>query len=304
MPVGVCKAIIGMAAVALALGLGACATPQLMSHPPEAAKVTSTRRELVELPPPPAPVTVAVYGFADQTGQFKPTDAIQTLSRALSQGSSSILVQALRDAGGGRWFDVLEREHLEDLLKERQVITEMRQRYLGEKGVNPEALPSLMFAGVLLEGGVVGYDSDTLTGGAGARLLGIGGSTQYRQDTITVYLRAVAVKTGQVLASVVTRKTVASVGVQGGAFRYISYKTLLETEAGFTTNEPEEFALEQAIGKSVHDLVLEGARRGVWSFADRKAAAESVDRYAAEISGAQGELALASPDSRRPLKRN
>ena len=294
-------AIMGLAA---ALVLAGCATPHLMSHAPEAAKVTSTRRELIELPPPPAPVTVAVYGFADQTGQFKPTDSIQTLSRALSQGSSSILVQALRDAGGGRWFDVLEREHLEDLLKERQVITEMRQRYLGEKSVNPDALPSLMFAGVLLEGGVVGYDSDTLTGGAGARLLGIGGSTQYRQDTITVYLRAVAVKTGEVLASVVVRKTVASVGVDVGAFRYVSYKTLLESEAGITTNEPEEFALEQAIGKAVHDLVLEGARRGVWSFNDRKAAAAAADRYAAEISAAQGELALAGPNSHRPLKQN
>ena len=295
-------AIIGLAA--LALGLAGGATPQLMGNAPEAAKVTSTRRELIDLPPPPTPVTVAVYGFADQTGQFKPTDQVQTLSRALSQGSSSILVQALRDAGGGHWFAVLEREHLEDLLKERQVITEMRQRYLGEKGVNPEALPSLVFAGVLLEGGVVGYDADTLTGGAGARLLGIGGSTQYRQDTITVYLRAVAVKTGEILSSVVVRKTVASVGVQGGAFRYISYKTLLEAEAGVTTNEPEEFALEQAIGKAVHDLVLEGARHGVWSFADRKAAAETIDRYAAETSAAQGELALAGPDSHRPLKRN
>ena len=294
--------IVGL--TALALGLGGCATPHLMGHAPEAAKITSTRRELIDLPPPPTPVTVAVYGFADQTGQFKPTDSIQTLSRALSQGSPSILVQALRDAGGGHWFDVLEREHLEDLLKERQVITEMRQRYLGEKSVNPDALPSLMFAGVLLEGGVVGYDSDTLTGGAGARLLGIGGSTQYRQDTITVYLRAVAVKTGEVLASVVVRKTVASVGVDVGAFRYVSYKSLLETEAGLTTNEPEEFALEQAIGKAVHDLVLEGARRGVWTFNDRKAASAALDRYAAEMSAAQGELALAGPNSHRPLKQN
>lgn len=291
--------MIGMAA---ALALAGCTTPQLLARPPEPAKVTSTRRELIDLPAPPAPVTVAVYGFADQTGQFKPSDTVETLSRALPQGSSSILVQALREAGHGRWFAVLEREHLEDLLKERQVITEMRQRYLGEKTVNPEALPSLLFAGVLLEGGVVGYDANTLTGGAGARLLGIGGSTKYQQDTITVYLRVVAVKTGEVLASVVVRKTVVSVGVQGGAFRYVSYKDLLETEAGFTTNEPVEFALEQAIGKAVHDLVLEGARQNVWSFADKQAAAQAIDRYASEINVREGALALADLAPRRPQK--
>ena len=292
-------AIIGMVA---ALALSGCATPQFLAKPPETAKVSSTRRELIELPAPPAPVTVAVYGFTDQTGQFKPSDTIETLSRALPQGSSSILVQALCDAGGGRWFAVLEREHLEDLLKERQVITEMRQRYLGEKTINPEALPSLMFAGVLLEGGVVGYDADTLTGGAGARLLGIGGSTKYQQDTITVYLRAVAVKTGEVLASVVVRKTVVSVGVQGGAFRYVSYKDLLETEAGFTTNEPVEFALEQAIGKAVHDIVLEGARQNVWSFADKQAAAPVMNRYAAEIGVREGQLTLADLTQRPPRR--
>ncbi len=277
----------GAAVCAIVLATAGCATPEGLAKPnlyakPTQARSTSTEQDLVDLPDPSAPVAVAVYGFNDQTGQFNPTDNIQTLSRALSQGATSVLVQSLRDAGRGKWFTVLEREHLDDLLKERQVITEMRKRYLGETEINPDALPSLLFAGVLLEGGIIGYDTNTLTGGAGARLLGIGGDASYRQDTITVYLRAVATKTGEVLASVVTRKTVVSAGLQGGAFRYVSYKNLLETEAGVTVNEPRTIALEQAVEKATYDLILEGAHKGVWSFADKTAANALIHDYLAE----------------------
>ncbi|WP_340643813.1 CsgG/HfaB family protein, partial [Phenylobacterium sp.] len=247
--------------------------------------MSSASQDLINLPYPSQPVAVAVYGFTDQTGQFSPTDNIQTLSRALTQGATSVLIQSLREAGGGKWFTVLEREHLDNLLKERQVITEMRSRYLGEKAVNPEALPSLLFAGVLLEGGVIGYDTNTLTGGAGARLLGVGANADYRQDTITVYLRAVATKTGEVLTSVVVRKTVASAGLQGGAFRYVSYKNLLEAETGITANEPRTIALEQAVQKAAYDLIVEGAHQGVWSFGDKVAAAALIDKHLASLGG-------------------
>ena len=129
---------------------------------------TQTQTLLEALPAPDRPVAVAVYDFADQTGQFKPVDQGQTLSRAVSQGGASILVKALQDAGNRSWFTIVERESLKNLLNERQIIREMRERYLGEKGVNPQALPALLFAGVLLEGGIVGYDSNTVTGGVGA----------------------------------------------------------------------------------------------------------------------------------------
>ena len=133
-------------------------------------KKTQTQVLLNDLPAPQRQVAVAVYGFTDQTGQFKPTEAGQTLSRAVTQGASSMLVKALQEAGSRRWFTIVERERLDNLLKERQIISEMRKRYLGEEGVNPSALPALLFAGVLLEGGIVGYDINTVTGGAGAAL--------------------------------------------------------------------------------------------------------------------------------------
>lgn len=301
------KHILATSCAALALagcasGPGTFAGPRLYTQP-QAAKVTSSSQDLIDLPQPGAPVAVAVYGFADQTGKFDPTDNIQTLSRALSQGATSVLIQSLREAGGGKWFTVLEREHLDNLLKERQVITEMRQRYLGERAVNPDALPSLLFAGVLLEGGVIGYDTNTLTGGAGARLLGVGAQADYRQDTITVYLRAVATKTGEVLASVVVRKTVVSAGLSGGAFRYVSYKNLLEAETGVTVNEPRTIALEQAVQKASYDLVLEGVRLNVWSFGDKLAGAALLDKHLAssEVPRAQARATVKPIPVSRPL---
>ena len=208
---------------------------------------TQTQTLLAALPAPDRPVTVAVYGFSDQTGQFKPTEQGQTLSRAVSQGGASILVKALQDAGNRQWFTIVERESLKNLLNERQIIREMRERYLGEKELNTQALPALLFAGVLLEGGIVGYDTNTVTGGAGAAFLGIGAHAEYRQDTVTVYLRAVSVRTGEVLTTVTASKTIASQALSGNTFRFVAFKELLEAEAGYTTNEPDQLALQHGI---------------------------------------------------------
>ena len=253
---------------------------------------TQTQNLLEAIPAPARPISVAVYSFADQTGQFKPMENGQTLSRAVSQGSGSILVKALQDAGSRKWFTIVERESLKNLLNERQIIREMRERYLGEQGVNPQALPALLFAGVLLEGGVIGYDTNTVTGGAGAAFLGIGGRTEYRQDTVTVYLRAVSVRTGEVLTSVTASKTIASQSLGANAFRYIAFKELLQAEAGYTTNEPDQVALQQAIEKAVYALVMEGVELKLWDFADSAAGAPLVAAYRRERDGRVDEAAV------------
>src|SRR3546814_9886612 len=90
-----------------------------------------TYDELTNLPGPAQPITVAVYGYFDQTGQYKASDTVQTLSRAVPQGGTSILIKALQDAGNGSWFRIVERERLENLLRERQIIREMRARHDG-----------------------------------------------------------------------------------------------------------------------------------------------------------------------------
>jgi len=266
-----------LVAVSLML-LGACTTVpasgKFLSTEPEIAKTTTSQSALHNLPPPTSKVTVAVYGFEDKTGQFKPTNAGQTLSRAVSQGGDELLIKALHD-----WFTVIERANLNNLLKERQIISEMRSRYLGETKVNAQALPPLLFAGVIFEGGIVGFDSNTTTGGAAARYLGIGGKTDYRQNIVTVQLRAVSVKTGEVLLSVITEKKVSSVGVSANAFRFVTFDNLLEADFGITSNEPGVLALRQAVEKSVYSLIMEGAEIGLWNFADEAQGVQLIYDY-------------------------
>ena len=55
---------------------------------------------------------------------------------------------------------------------------------------------------IIIKGAITGYDSNETTGGLGARLLAIGGDAQYRRDIVTVSLRAVDVRNGEVKASV------------------------------------------------------------------------------------------------------
>ena len=258
------------------------ATPSTGLLPPTPGAVTEASLKLRDLPPPAAPVAVAVYGYGDQTGQMKPvapTAVVAPLSRAVTQGATSILIKALQDAGSGGWFTVVERERLDNLLKERRIIADMRQRYLGEQVVNPEALPPLLFAGVLLDGGIIGYDSNTKTGGLGANYLAIGGNANYTEDTVTVYLRGTSVKTGQVLLSVVATKKILSYGVDGNAFRYVTFNRLLQAEVGFTRNEPGSLAVEQAIDQAVLQFIVEGSARGLWAFRDKTFQSRIIEDY-------------------------
>ncbi|KIN63397.1 putative curlin production assembly/transport component csgg [Sulfitobacter noctilucicola] len=253
----------------IALGAGCSEFPELTAEELQPT-VTATRSLLHDMPAPSRRLDVAVYEFEDLTGQFKPSEGFQTLSKAVSQGGGSVLIKALRDTGEGKWFRVVERSNLNNLLQERRVIQEMRQLYLGEQKVNPEALPPMLFAGVIIEGGVIGYDSNTETGGAGAALLGIGARAQYRQDTMSVNLRAVSVKTGEVLSSVVVQKSIISTSISANVFRYVDSDKLLEVEAGVSTNEPSFVALTRTIEKAVFSLIMEMAQRDLWQFKDRK----------------------------------
>ena len=287
------RPLLSTAFVGISISLSACATPQEGTFAPVLNPVTVTNKSLRDLPPAQNRVAVAVYDYADQTGQFKAGETFQTLSKAVTQGATAILVKALQDAGNRHWFTVIERQQLNNLLKERQIIKEMRRTYLGEQAINPQALPPLLFAGVLLEGGIIGYDTNTLTGGAGARYLAIGGDVKYRQDTVTVYLRAVSTKTGEVLVNVTAHKTIASFGIHGDAFKFVAFDKLLETEAGITKNEPDQLAVQQAIEKAVYALIMEGTEAGLWAFTDQRAQKELLGTYRAEKADAGYEEAAA-----------
>ena len=209
-------------------------------------------------------ITVAVYNFRDMTGQRKASQNIASLSSAVTQGADAYLVKSLQEIAGGQWFKVLERGGLDNLIKERQLIRQMRELYQGKEA---QPLPPMLFAGMILEGGIIGYDSNTMSGGSGARFLGIGASTQYQQDEVTVSLRAVSVATGEVLASVNVNKTVYSFMDKAGVLRFIEAGTKsVELETGSATNESMNRAVQLAIHAAVIEMIKEGERKGHWQF--------------------------------------
>ena len=264
-----------------------------LTEPARLTPATKTGVALERLPPPVQKLDVAVYAFPDLTGQNKPNDSFAEYSRALTQGGAQMLTDVLTKAGGGHWFSVVERTDLQTLLQERQIIQNTRSAVYGTKG---GGMPPLRFAGVLLDGGIIGYDSNETTGGLGANYLGIGGNTQYRRDIVTVALRAVSVTTGRVLASVTTSKTIYSVQLEGSAFRFVGVDQLLQIEGGVTRNAPVTLGVQEGIELAVYSLIFEGTKAGLWQFQD-VAAGQQFMSYLQEHQRAM----LVQDASQRPL---
>ncbi|RZT00079.1 CsgG/HfaB family protein [Aquimarina brevivitae] len=229
-------------------------------------------KSIKNLPQPVEPVVVGVYKFRDQTGQYKPTEGGSTFSTAVTQGATTILIKALEDSN---WFVPIERENLSNLLNERNIIRSTRKEYNKNQNGNEPQLPPLLYAGIILEGGIVSYDTNIITGGLGARYFGVGASTQYRQDRITVYLRAVSTSSGKILKTVYVSKTILSQALDANFFRYVKFRRLLEAETGFTKNEPGQLAVSEAIEKAVEALILEGVEDDLWT---AKASKEEVEQ--------------------------
>lgn len=228
---------------------------------------------LKELPKPKEPIVVGIYKFRDQTGQYKASENGSNFSTAVTQGATSILIKALEDS---KWFVPIERENIGNLLQERNLIRSTRQEYSKVDESNGPAITPLLYAGVLLEGGIISYDSNIITGGFGARYFGTGGAVKYRQDRVTIYLRMVSTSNGKILKSVYISKTILSQAIDQSLFKYVNFKRLLEVETGYTTNEPIQMAVTEAIEKAVVSLVLEGIKDGIWEADATKDDLESV----------------------------
>ncbi|KAF2508336.1 hypothetical protein EYY60_14495 [Flavobacterium zhairuonense] len=248
---------------------------------------TPATAKLVEMPKPKEQIVVGVYKFKDQTGQYKPTELGSTFSTAVTQGATSILIKALQDS---KWFIPIERENLGNLLNERNIIRSTRQEYASKTEPNEAVLTPLLFAGVLLEGGIISYDTNIITGGFGARYFGAGGSTQYRQDRVTVYLRLVSTSNGKILNTVYVSKTILSQSIDASLFRYVNLNRLLEVETGFTRNEPIQMAVTEAIEKAVEGLIVDGIKDKLWEV---NAPQKQIDDFVAEYDKEKNEADLA-----------
>ena len=262
-------------ALLIGLGLAGCQTTkdiEIYKGKSPYIEGTSTKDRLIALPDLDGQpkITIAVYRFTDQTGQRKPSTKFSQLSTAVTQGGSMFIVDALKCVSGGDWFQVLEREGLDNLIKERQLIRSTRTEYDGEQQVG-NILKPLVFAGLILEGSIIGYDSNIKTGGQGARYLGIGLSEQYRVDQVTVALRMVSVQSGEILLTTNVTKTIASHSKGGDVFTFLDMNTkALELESGVAVNEPVTYAIRTAIEFAILELIYEGKDKGYWKFKEEK----------------------------------
>lgn len=278
------QSVARLAAIGLPLLLSGCAAYFHQPTGPRSARLgeeTAVTTNLRSLPPARDKIVAAVYKFRDQTGQYKQSENGTSFSTAISQGTTNILLKALEESN---WFTPIERENVANLLNERKIVRSSVAQY--KEGEN---LPPLLFAGIILEGGIVSYDANVITGGAGLRYFSSGGSTQYRQDRVTVYLRAVATRSGKILKTIYTSKTILSQSVDASVFRFVSFKRLLEAETGFTTTEPGQMAVTEAIEKAVYALIVEGIQDGLWSVSEKAAAQtkplmDSYEREKTEMS--------------------
>ena len=213
------------------------------------------------------PITVAVYGFKDLTGQRKPSNTLSLFSTAVTQGAEAYLIKTLQEVGNRQWFTVVERVGLDNLLKERQMIKQTREIY---DGANAKMLPPLTLAGVIIEGGIIDYNSNTLTGGTGARWLGIGPYTQYTQDLVVISLRLVSVQSGEILTTVTVEKNLLSTADGVTALRFFNQATrAFEYDSSQTFNEPGNYALRSAIETAVKELISKGERQGLWQYKEK-----------------------------------
>ncbi len=223
-------------------------------------------KELKNASIPKVSPVVAVYptAFTDQTGQRKSNSEFALFSTAITQQPNALLIRALKHAGNGQFFRVVERVGLDNLTKERQLIRSAREQTANEDE-KKKALRPLLFAGILIEGAVISYESNLESGGSGARYLGVGKSVQYREDNITVSLRMVSVATGEVLLEVLSQKTIFSYGKSEDVFKFIEVGTeLVEVEMGNARNESSTIALMKAIEGGVLEIIESGYEKGFW----------------------------------------
>jgi curli production assembly/transport component CsgG len=249
------------------LVLTGCANFHMMIAQEEPVSLRPKENLMAKLPVLDGPpMTVAVYGFKDLTGQMKPNDKLAVFSKAVTQGAEVFLIKSMQDSKN--WFRVVERVGLDNLIKERQLIRNQREVY---EGKDAKALKPLTVAGVLIEGGIIGYDSNIRSGGNGARFLGIGGSQQYRVDEVTVSLRLISIASGEVLLTNAVSKTIYSTAHNVGVLKFVDSSTkALELESGAALNEPTTYAVRVAIEQAVYEMIIDGRQRGLWNFVQGK----------------------------------
>lgn len=248
------------------IGLAACSRYDYtgsLGVRPATGLLTQPAAALAALPPPVRPLNVAVYDFQDLTGQNKSSlkNGFPEFSRAITQGASVILVDALKTAGSGTRFNVVERGYLDSLLRERKLI---QDTYAFLKKSPKSLIDPLVFADYIVTGGVVSYDSPILSAGASVQLGNYGGSLAHSRDLVTINIRLVRVRDGVVLKSINASRPILTTTGTGNATRVLG-RSILDVGASIGIQEATQTAVREAIEVGVYELVRQGDATGIWT---------------------------------------
>ena len=251
--------------------LGGCSTFQNGPNQLPIVAPTPLNTELNELPVLDGePIYVGVSDFKDLTGQRKQSDNYASFSSAVTQGAEAWLIESLLDSGD--WFKVLERGQLDSIMRERAVVQQTREDFTEE---DDTGLQPMLFAGLLIHGGIIGYDTNYVTGGIGASYLGLGAAEQYRKDVVTVSIRFVSTLTSEILLSSTVSKTIYSVSLGSDVFKYVKNDiNPLEVEYGFAKNEMVSVATRAAIDLAIINIINKGEKKKMWKFVNPPAEAK------------------------------
>lgn len=199
-----------------------------------------------DLPKPKNLATIAV-SFSDKTG--KRGDSSSDLSTVISQGLDSTVMKAIQDSG---YFRVVEREGLNNVLTERKII-EMHNELHAKK----ISLPSIIPAKFLLKGAVISYQRNVRNGGLGGAYTGWSGDLEVWEDKLTISMRIISPKNALVLYIEPISKTIFSVKVHAGLFKFLDFKKLAEGETGLANTELVQRCIYEAIKQSLKNIILE-----------------------------------------------
>jgi curli production assembly/transport component CsgG len=275
------------------LGLSACSHLQAANDPPAHIAVigslAKTSPMLAQLPPPPRQITVAVYDFPDLTGQRKPTApgaVVSELSTAVTQGASSIVIEALQAAGNGTYFNVVDRTRDADQVRERSVIADSTgspsnkpdKKGDGKTGSSAANVRRLRPAEYIINGGLVAFERSVLISNSSLSILGIGGAKSVIRNYVSVTMRLVRADTAEVVASVTAYRSIdtdtagisshsrAANGLYPDSLltKYPSPSDYLEADFSGTRNEMTQIAIREAIEADLIELIDRGNRMALW----------------------------------------
>jgi curli production assembly/transport component CsgG len=252
--------------VALCISVAGCArydNTGSLNIRPLTGQFTTPGQMLATLPPPGVALSVAVYDFQDLTGQNKSSmsSTFAEFSRAITQGASAILVDALKTAGHGSWFKVVERGYLDSLLRERKLI---QDTYLVLKKNPRSKIDPLQFADYLLTGGVVSYDTATSYASAAGGFAGYEAGVNASKSLVTVNLRLVRVRDGVVMKSIDASRPIVSAGASASAARVVN-NSVLSAQAAAGLNEATQTAVRECIEVAVYELIRQGVQDQLWT---------------------------------------